>query len=133
MGEATLLLGILKTHGPVGAIVVGAVIGLIALIRNRMQTVKEERTERDAERNELFKALTNQNSQTLVILRDELRMAQESNHRYFEMMSRNTSALEKLVEQSAQQSVSLRDIRVDMEDMKGDIRQISGAISRCDK
>ena len=131
--EATMLLGMLKTHGPMTAIVTTVVTGLLALLKMKVQADKEHRAVKDAERSELFRALTNQNSQTLVILRDELRTAQESNHRHFEMMSRNTSALEKLVEQSAQQSISMRDIRIDMEDIKGDIRQINGAISRCDK
>ena len=128
MGEAMMLVGILKTHGPIGVIVVGAVVGIVALVRNWMKTAREERVEKDSERSDLFRALTNQNTQTLVILRDELRMAQESNHRYFEMMSRNTSALEKLVSQAEERAHDMREIRSDIGNINSTLEHMDGAI-----
>jgi len=65
-----------------------------------------------------------------VILREELKVAQESNSRFFEMMARNTSAMEKLVDQVTHQAQRIEVISVDLGNISDDVKEIKGAVRK---
>lgn len=107
--EASGILFAFRTYGPKGALVMALGAALFAFIRARVQAGKEERQARheaeareravaDAERAKLITMLQNQTTQTLEILRNELKVTQDSHGRLFDILDRNTRGIEAMVQ-----------------------------------
>lgn len=105
--------------GAIGTLVTGLLTLLGVVIRARLQQAAAERASQEAERSKLMTALNANTAQTLAIVREELKVQQENNVRFFELLDRNTAALEKLVAGIAAQGAQLGAIAAELSTVKG--------------
>lgn len=73
----------------------------------------------EAERKALIAALNSQNQATLQILREELKVQQDNSIRSFELLDRNTVALEKMVTMLGSQTVQITAVQAQLGIVQG--------------
>ena len=102
-----------------------AVVGLVGtFVRTKLTAAASEKTANERERAQLIASINMLNSQTLEIVRNELKVQHDLTSRFFELHDRNTKALEQMVTAQMQQSTEMREMRGQISEIKGMVAQL---------
>ena len=123
MEEIGTILQALRSYGPKGAVLMGFTVLVGTIVRSKLEQSSAKRAANDSARAQLVSMLQDQTTQTLTILERELKVQQETNSKFFDLLDRNTRSVEKMVEK-------LDEMGTVQGAMDKTISKIEGAVSR---
>ncbi len=125
MDESYVLIQLAKTYGPSGSLIVASILAIFKFIpmwkasRERKEFVRNENIDRLQA--SLVAQLAQANSNTVALVREERAIDQANMTRFFDILERNTRAVEHMVEQLGGMQVSMGNVKDSLLEVKGSL------------